>query len=312
MRILGLDIGGTRIKAGLIEETGQVTARAAVASPLDCAGFGAALRELREALGGAVPDGVGVGCKGIIDYRTTRIVSLPGTLHYLEGLLLSELVRECFGQTRVEADNDARVAMAGEMVWGAARGRLNACLLTLGTGVGGAVVADGRLLRGVGGVAGHFGHLVIDPDGPLCICGNHGCLETLFSAHSIESQAAAMVHRGCDSLLTRRFLGRAEAIVCKDVFDAAAEGDGAARLIIDRGVRALGVAVADLLHCFDPEVVILGGQISQAGAWLFEAVQKEAAWRTRVLVGRHVPVIPQQVDDPSGVAGAAALLLAAP
>ena len=147
---------------------------------------------------------VGVGCKGIINPDSTRIEILPGTLHFLEGLRLSDIVGLPM-DVPVFADNDARVAMAGEMVWGAARDLQNAIMFTLGTGVGGAVLANGQLLRGQSGVAGHLGHVTIECDGPVCICGNRGCLETVFSAKAIEGEAWAAVRRGVDSSLTRLF-----------------------------------------------------------------------------------------------------------
>src|SRR5262249_22468417 len=148
--------------------------------------------------------GVGVGCKGIINPESTQVETLPGTLHYLQGLRLSDLVGLPL-DVPVFADNDARVALAGEVVWGAARGRTDVVMLTLGMGVGGAVLVNGNLLRGHAGVAGHLGHIVVEPEGAPCFCGSRGCLETVFSARAIEGDAWAAVHRGCASSLTRLF-----------------------------------------------------------------------------------------------------------
>jgi glucokinase len=296
--VLGIDIGGTRLKAGRVDESGRIEASRTAPTPGDRDSLRATLDSLIGELGGASVNGVGIGCKGIINPATTRVEVLPGTLAYLEGAVLRDLVP---AGMRVAADNDARVAMAGELMWGAAKGRANALMLTLGTGVGGAIVADGRLLRGATGVAGHIGHLTVDPDGPVCICGNHGCLETFFSARAIESEAFAVVHRGCAS----RLAGNP---TCADVFRAAAEGDAIARGIIGRATRALGAALAGLLHILDPEVVIVGGQISEAGEALFEALKQEVRWRTRRLLRREVPIVPPRVADPSGIIGAAALV----
>jgi glucokinase len=310
MTLLGIDIGGTRIKSGLVRETGELLVTRSVPTPVNLEGFRAALRDCAAALADGAPAAVGVGCKGIIDPETTRIDILPGTLRFAEGLLLSEMVLAGLpAPVPVRADNDARVAMAGEAVWGAARGRAHALMLTLGTGVGGAIIADGKLLRGHKGVSGHLGHLTMDPDGPLCICGNRGCLETFFSARAIEAEAVAVVHRGCDSVLTRRFAGEPLRITCRDVFDAAGAGDTAARGIVDRGIQVLGAAIAGLLHAFDPEIVIVGGNIAEAGEALFAPLRREVAWRTRVLLAREVPIVPPQVADKSGVIGAAALAL---
>ena len=181
-------------------------------------------------------------------------------------------------------------------------------MLTLGSGVGGGVLAEGKLLRGETGVAGHLGHLTIAPDGPLCICGNRGCLETFFSARAIEAEALHAIHRGCESALTARFQQRPAEITCQAVFEAAAGGDRLAMQIRDRAIETLAAGVAGLLHVFDPEVVIVGGQISEAGAALFEPLQRHLAWRTRRLLGREVSLIPPQIGDRSGVVGAAALV----
>jgi glucokinase len=211
----------------------------------------------------------------------------------------------------VRADNDARVAMAGEMVWGAARGCRNALMLTLGTGVGGAAVVEGSLLRGAAGVGGHFGHVTVDPEGPVCICGNRGCLETVFSARAIEAEAIAGILRGCDSRLRLQYHDRLQQVSCRAVFDLAESGDSLACAIRDRAVKYLAGALAGLMLALDPEVVIIGGQIAEAGAALFQPLS-EAVWlRTRGLLARKVPIVPPGVVDATGVAGAAALVYAA-
>jgi glucokinase len=119
-----------------------------------------------------------------------------------------------------------------------------------------------------------------------------------------------VVHRGCDSLLTERFRDNPAALTCEAVFRAAADGDPLARHIVDRAARILGAGIAGLLHVFDPEIVVLGGQIAEAGEPLFEPIRKEARWRTRRLLRREVPIVPSQVVDHAGIVGAAALILA--
>jgi glucokinase len=266
-----------------------------------------AVRWLLEASG--VPAGVGVGCKGLIDPDTTRIESLRGPLHYLQGLCLSDLIGLPL-DVPVFADNDARVALAGEMVWGAAKDRSNVLMLTLGNGVGGAAVVNGQMLRGHAGGAGNIGHVTIDPHGAVCSCGNRGCLETVFSARAIESQARAAVRRGCDSVLTRVFGEQPQLASCRTVFQAASEGDQIACTIVSDAIYALGAALAGLLHLFDPEVVILGGHVADAGDTLLDPLREEVWRRSRGLLGRDVPIVEQEVSDKSGIVGAAGLVLA--
>jgi glucokinase len=307
MTVLGIDIGGTRIKAGIVDVDGRILAAESAPTPPNVTEFREMLGALATSLAavaGGPPSAIGAGCKGVIEPETTRIAVLPGTLHFLEGMRLSELMPL---DVPVRADNDARVAMAGESVWGAARGCRNALMLTLGTGVGGAAVVEGNLLRGAGGAGGHFGHLTVDPEGPLCICGNRGCLETVFSARAIEAEAIAGILRGCDSLLRLQYHDRIHLVTCEAVFDLAESGDALARAIRDRAVKYLAGALAGLMLALDPEVVIIGGQIAAAGASLFEPLRRSVWGRSRGLLARDVPITAPGVCDQSGVVGAAAL-----
>jgi glucokinase len=311
MMVLGIDIGGAHIKAGMVDEKGAIVASRTIQTPTDLETFlpslHDAIRWLMEAT--ALPAGVGVGCKGIINPDSTQVEILPGGLHFLEGLRLSDVVGLPL-EVPVFADNDARVAMAGEMVWGAARGRENVIMLTLGMGVGGAVVAGGKILRGHSGVAGHLGHLTVDPDGPICTCGNRGCLETVFSARALEGEAWSAVHRGCSSTLTRLFREQPQLATCRTIFQAASEGDEVSSAIVSRAIHKLAAAIAGLLHVFDPEVVIVGGQVADAGPSLMVPLQEEVWARSHGLLGRDVPLVEQQVADKSGIVGAAGLVMA--
>ncbi len=311
MTVLGLDIGGTGIKAGLVDSSGRILRSASAETPGDLDTLRGRLADLiGELAATGEPEAAGIAARGIINAATTRVEALPGALSFLEGRFLRELVVPPLPRgTPVAADNDARAALAGELRWGAAQGFADAILLTLGTGVGGAVVAGGRLLRGPGGVAGHFGHLTMDPDGPPCICGNHGCLETFFSARAIEAAAFAVAHRGCDTRLAD--LLRSGTLTCAAVFELAAAGDAHARQIVEDASRVLAAGIASLIHAFDPEAVIVGGQIAQAGEPLFRILREEASWRTRRLLRRDVPIVPARFTAEAGVLGAAALALEA-
>ena len=311
MVVLGIDIGGSQVRAGMVDENGAILASRSIPTPGDLdtllPGLQDAIRWLLEAT--SPPAGVGVGCKGIINPDSTRVETLRGPLHFLEGVHLADLVG-LPQDVPVFADNDARVAMAGEMVWGAARGRQNAIMLTLGTGVGGAAIVNGQLLRGHTGVAGHLGHITVEPDGALCACGNRGCLETVFSARAIEGEAWAAVHRGCSSTLTRLFREQPQLATCRTIFQAAQEGDELSASIVGKAIHTLAAAIAGLLHIFDPEVLILGGPVADAGADLMVPLQEEVWDRTRGLLGREVPLVEQEVADRSGIVSAAGLVMA--
>jgi glucokinase len=309
--VLGLDIGGTEIKAALVNSKGDIIASHRTPTAGTLSAFQETIRGLARQLHLKEVNirGMGIGCKGIIDPHTTEVLALPGELNYLEGRRLSEIVSSIVPvPCPVAADNDARVALVGEHIWGAAQGRKNAIMLTLGTGVGGAILADGKIVRGAGGVAGHLGHVTVDPNGGLCICGNRGCLETVFSARAIEAEAFAAIHRG---VKTRLQGSGSQLPSCNDIFECARNGDEVARIVVERATLILGSAIAGLIHVLDPEVVILGGQITQAGNFLFDPIQREVDWRTRYLLCRKVPIVKAQIAEPSGVVGAAALAIEA-
>ena len=310
MYILGIDIGGTRLKLARVSHDGTILDRRIKATPTSFEGFSNTLTSLVNELinGTDGPIAVGVGCKGVVDTYSSTVLRQPGTFSFLEGLNFPRLLNPLFKRpVPVHADNDARVALAGEVVWGAAKGKRNVVMLTLGTGVGGALLVDGRIVRGEKGGAGLLGHLTVDPNGRFCDCGNRGCLETVFSARAIEAEALNAIYRGTESLLTERFKDDFSQLTCQAVFQAAAEGDKVALVIRDEATTTLAAAIAGLLHVFDPEVVILGGQIVEAGDSLLEPIRSEVAWRTKRFLGRVVPIVPSAVQDSSGVVGAAAL-----
>ena len=304
--VLGIDIGGTRVKAALVSEDGRTISSAQAPTGTQPASFVANLNNMLRGLQDGHPPvtAAGIGCKGIIDVSSTKVLTLPGRLHHLEGQQLSTIIGPVLPpRCPVIADNDARIAMAGERQWGAARDCQDAIMLTLGTGVGGAVMVNGQILRGTGGIAGHIGHLTVDPDGPKCICGNRGCLETFFSALAIESEGATVVHRGLPTQLTNANP------TCQDVFTAARNGDAVCLRIIQRATNYLSGAIAGLLFVLDPERVILTGQITEAGDMLFDMVRTDVHQRTLPLLRRAVPIVKSQLSDPSGTLGAAALAL---
>jgi len=300
---VGVDIGATGIKAGIVNSRGDLLDSCSAPSPRTVSSLRDFVHSVKDRA--KVPlRGIGIGCKGIIDATSTRVKSLPGDLHFLEGEFLGEVID--VGALPVCAENDARTALVGEVLWGAARGRRNVVMLTLGTGVGGAVLMDGVLLRGANDAAGHLGHMTIDPRGGLCICGNYGCLETYFSSRAIESEYSAHVHRAAPTKLSIRNGG--ELPNPQAIFRVAAEGDECARYVVDRALEYLGAAVVSYLHTFDPEIFVLGGNMVAAGSQLIAPIQEKIARRTRILLGREVPLVFQKLIGLGGVVGAAGLV----
>ena len=307
MNYLGIDIGGTNIKAGLVSEAGEILTRRSVPTPTNLDELTAALQNLATDLGRqTVIAGVGIGCKGIVNPATAVVEVCPGAFQFLENQSLANFVRPSLpDKTPIFADNDARAMLVGEVLFGAARGAKNVLLFTLGTGLGGAILAENKIVRGARGAAGHLGHITIEPFGKMCICGNRGCLETAFSALAIESAALDAVYRGCETVLSE-----CEKITTQAVFEAAAAGDKIAARIIADAIETLAAGIAGLLHAFDPEIVIIGGNITSAGEQLFAPLRKSIQWRTQRWLRAEVPIIPPQTAA-SGIVGAAGLAILA-
>jgi glucokinase len=286
----GIDVGGTNVKAVAVAADGTVHHRVTQATRDGVAGAGewiaAAQTVIAEftRLEGSAPVTVGVCAPGLAATDGRSIAHLPGKLAGLAGLdWTTALARPAI----VPVLNDAHAAILGEAWIGAARGRRHVVMLTLGTGVGGAVISDGRLLRGAIGRAGHIGHLCLDPDGPASITGMPGAIEVMIGDPTIAtrtqgkfSSTAALVaaHRAGDADATRIWL---------------------------RSVKALACAVGSCINLFDPEVVVIGGGIAQAGAALFQPLELELAkieWRPG---GHRVPLVPAALGEWAGAIGAA-------
>jgi glucokinase len=301
--VVGVDIGATAIKAALVTVAGNLIESFHQPSPRTPTILRDFVHSVLKRASQPVR-GIGIGCRGVIDTATSRVNSLPGELNFLEGRLLADVIDA--GDLPVLADNDARTALVAEVLWGAARGKRNVVLLTLGTGVGGAVLVAGAMLRGASGAAGHLGHMSLDPHGGLCICGNYGCVETRFSSRAIESDYLAHLHRAAPAKLSSGQTGQPPST--QAIFRAAAEGDESARCVIDRALKSLTATVVSVLHIFDPEVLIIGGNIAEAGSQLLSPIRDDIARRTRILLGREVPIVFQSLIGYGGVAGAAGLV----
>lgn len=210
----------------------------------------------------------------------------------------------------VVLDNDANAALVAEHRFGAARGADHAVLLTLGTGVGSAIVADRKLLRGATGAAGEIGHMVIEQDGPPCsgACPNRGCLETLASGTALAREAVLSAKRHPDSGLGRALSGGRE-ITGALVVDLAHDGDSQAREVVALIGRRLGVGIANVMNIFNPEVIVIGGGVIAAGELLLEAARESAYERALPPSRDAAEIVPTRFGSESGMLGAAVLAL---
>ena len=313
MRYLGIDLGGTTISAAVVTQQGEILSQTQVdtprGAPAVCDAIAAAARQAAAGAGCAPAelDGAGMGSPGTID-PAAGVVEYWSNLDF-HHVPICAMLEERLGRP-VLLENDANTAALGEYTAGAGRGASSMVAVTLGTGVGGGAVLDGRLYAGVNHAALEVGHMVIDrAAGPVCTCGRRGCFESLASAAALVRQTRAAMEEHRESLLWT-LAPTLEQVNGKVFFAALAQGDPTARAVMDRYVQYLGCGIVNLVNLFQPEVMCIGGGISRAGdAFLLplrEALDREEYTRSSPVRTRLVLA---QLGNDAGLIGAALLPL---
>jgi len=308
--ILGADIGGTAVKFVLSDRDGNVALRDQV--PTDPQSPRVTLDHLAARLREAGHDpaglaGVGVACAGIVSPRKGRLgraPNLPGWEHSS----LAEPLRAVFGALPAAFANDVNAALVGEARLGAGRGARDVVMLALGTGVGGAVMVAGRLVTGAHDGAGEIGHMVVDPAGPVCGCGNRGCLEAFAGARALLAAARSRAaDPGAGEAFRSLVRARGEALTPRDLAAAAAAGDADALALYHLAGDRLGIAVGNLVNVLDPERVIIGGGVAQAGDLILEPCRRRAVTVVLGERSRRTPVVGAELGPWAAALGAALL-----
>ncbi|MGW4891129.1 ROK family glucokinase [Kitasatospora sp. NPDC004240] len=306
---IGVDVGGTKIAAGVVDETGEILARTRVPTPADpqwaVDAIAQAVRELKEEFPGVVA--AGVGAPGFVDRDRSTVIFAPNI--DWEDEPLRTRIEELTGLDTV-VENDANCAAWAEFRFGAAAEYQDMVLITVGTGIGGGIVLDGRLHRGRFGVAGEIGHLNMVPDGLACGCGGKGCWEQYGSGRSLRRYGREKA--AADPIAGKRMLdlndGVAETIRGIHITQAAEEGDQLALDCYDELADWLGRGMADLAALFDPGVFVLGGGVSDSGSLLLDPVAK--SFGHYLTGGVHRPraeVVLASMGSAAGIVGAADL-----
>lgn len=282
---IGVDLGGTNLRIAAVNQNGEllrkVTTGTKVALGRDAVivEMVAAIRELAQEFqrGGNALAGVGIGVPGIIDERTGMLRKSPNLPGWHDYPVRDEIERRLGAPVVLE--NDANAAAMGEKWLGAARQAPHMCMITLGTGVGGGLVLDGRIWHGMTGMAGELGHITVDPQGPRCNCGSVGCVEQFASATAIMRMAREAIASGAASQLARA-AGEDPEFSAKMVYNLAIQGDKPAQEIFRKIGWALGVVVADLVNALNLHMYVIGGGVSSAWSAfapaMFAEVQKRS------------------------------------
>jgi glucokinase len=304
--VIGVDLGGTKLLAGTVDAELRVHHRAYRLSRRDAVveTIVEAVEEAREATRGDVR-AVGVGVPCLIEPSSGVVMACN---HFpLVDVPLRDLLLERIGLP-VVVDNDANAALVGEWRHGAARGARNVVLLTIGTGIGGGIVLDGRIARGASGAAAELGHIVIDESGPPCPgnCPNRGCLEAFVSGPALAIEGRARAEAEPDSGLGAAVAAGRE-ITGPLVTELAFDGDAAARAAIAALGRRLGVGMTSLVNALNPEVLVVGGGLVAAGDLLLDPARAVVAERALVPARDQVRIVAARFGDESGMLGAASL-----
>ncbi|ABG03856.1 glucokinase [Rubrobacter xylanophilus DSM 9941] len=305
MNAIGVDVGGTKIAAGVVTPQGKILkeVRYPSSGPPEVL-LGNIVRAVREV--GRGVDGVAAVClavPGLLVSSEDRVAFSPN-LRTIENIPLREALEPEIGLP-LTVENDANAAAWGEFRFGAGSEVDHLLCVTLGTGVGGGVISHGVLLRGAQGAGGELGHVTVHATGPRCACGNRGCLEAMCSGTAIARYARVVAAKRPDSALGRLAVRRR--IIGEDVTELARRGDRAALSVLEEAGTWLGIGLAGFVNVFNPEVVAVGGAVSVAGELILAPARREIALRARPPSRDLVRVKEATLGPESGVLGAAAL-----
>ena len=312
---LGIDLGGTGTKFGLVDEDGQVLRSDSIPTQQYpdiveyCDVLCAGLKRLVEAEGLTMGNLAGIGCGAPDANFYTGCIEQATNLPWKGVVPLAKLISERMG-VKCTVTNDANAAAQGEMIYGSARGMKNFIVITLGTGVGSGIVTDGKLLYGHDGFAGELGHCKVDysGNGRLCGCGQRGCIEAYASATGVARTAKEIITATTQPTLLRQ-LPDIDHITSKDVFDAAEQGDLVAKQIFDYTGHLLGMKMADYVHFSSPEAIILFGGLTKSGHWIMDPIREAFEQNLMPLWKGKIPVYVSILkDSDAAILGAASLV----
>lgn len=304
---VGVDLGGSHLAAGRVDAAGKL--HDYLEAKIDNLALPeATLKIIAETIkkiisSGPPVYGVGIGLPGNHDSTKGICKFSPNFPAWHDVSVTSYLFEKV--NLPVFMLNDVRVATLGEFHFGAGKHVDNLVMLAIGTGIGGGVVSRGHILIGPQEAAGEIGHMTIFPNGPLCNCGNHGCLESLASGPAIAARGADALLRGQSAKLKER-IKTVDQLTARVIAEAAADGDKASRRILEKAGEAIGIAIANLAVVLNPELFILGGGVSLAGKPLYTGINAALAKRLKIFPSKEVTIVPASLGVRAGLIGAAA------
>ena len=315
-KIIGIDLGGTSVKFAILTQEGEIQEKWSIKTNILDEGSHivpdiiASIQHHLELLNLSAEDfiGIGMGSPGAVDRFEGTVVGAYN-LNWKNVQPIKKDIESALG-IPFFIDNDANVAALGERWKGAGENQPDVVFMTLGTGVGGGIVAEGKLLHGAGGVAGELGHITVDFDRPFdCTCGKKGCLETVASATGIVNLTRRYADEYAGDAELKRLIDDGEDVTAKTVFDLAKEGDELALIVYRHFSQYLGIACANIASVLNPANIVIGGGVSAAGQFLLDGVQKVFDENTFPQVRTSTQLVLANLGNDAGVIGAASLVL---
>ncbi|HEM6211947.1 TPA: ROK family glucokinase [Streptococcus suis] len=315
-KIIGIDLGGTSVKLAILTTEGEIQEKWSIKTNILDEGSHIvpdiidSIQQRLETHGLTKDDflGIGMGSPGVVDSEVGTVIGAYN-LNWKTLQLVKEQFESALGLPFF-IDNDANVAALGEQWVGAGNNNPNVVFMTLGTGVGGGVIAAGNLIRGVKGAGGELGHITVDFDAPFaCTCGKKGCLETVASATGIVNLSRRYADKYAGDAKLKQMIDDGQDVTAKDVFDLAKEGDDLALIVYRHFSEYLGVACANIAAVLNPAYIVLGGGVSAAGDFLLDGVRKVFAENSFPQIKESTEIVLATRGNDAGVLGAASLVL---
>ncbi|CYU80135.1 TPA: ROK family glucokinase [Streptococcus suis] len=315
-KIIGIDLGGTSVKLAILTTEGEIQEKWSIKTNILDDGSHIvpdiidSIKHRFETHGLTKDDflGVGMGSPGVVDSEAGTVIGAYN-LNWKTLQLVKEQFESALGLPFF-IDNDANVAALGEQWVGAGNNNPNVVFMTLGTGVGGGVIAAGNLIRGIKGAGGELGHITVDFDEPFaCTCGKKGCLETVASATGIVNLSRRYADQYAGDAKLKQMIDDGQDVTAKDVFDLAKEGDDLALIVYHHFSEYLGVACANIAAVLNPAYIVLGGGVSAAGEFLLDGVRKVFAENSFPQIKESTQIVLATRGNAAGVLGAASLVL---
>lgn len=310
---IGIDVGGTNVKIALVDEKGKIKYSNSVPTRAEM-GYEYTVNNIKQAIYDLLKEtklepknieGIGFGFPGQVDYKSGIVRLAPNIPGWVDVPIAKLIEDEFHIPTRV--DNDVRCAALGELNFGAGKGCENLICITVGTGIGSGLIVNGKLVRGASNAAGEIGHIKLQMnDGPICGCGDTGCLEAFASGPSIVAMAEDYIRGGKSTKF--REMANSNPITPYIVCEAAKAGDPVAKRIFTIMGEYIGIGMASVVNLLNPEKIIVGGGVADAGELLMTPLKETLKKRAMKIAGEAVEVVPAQLGNTAGVIGASLLI----